>query len=183
MDGLDFAILVNKIGNIIINASTSWDWRHIQGDVMQKIIVCRIYILIGQELYQGAIWQIGTSWINTGVGVMITVAAPLQLVPRVTRNIKLRLRVCRVLTSEEFKDSLSELLPLAANYPKIHKLRWLYFTGVEAVVLCRLGLLIDFTAGDVPPKGIWHRRQEIDGGKNSKTIEAQGDIRHPVFSL
>lgn len=54
---------------------------------------------------------------------MITVAAPLQLVPRVTRNIKLRLRVCRVLTSEEFKDSLSELLPLAANYPKIHKLR------------------------------------------------------------
>lgn len=49
---------------------------------------------------------------------MITVAAPLQLVPRVTRNIKLRLRVCRVLTSEEFKDLLSELLPLAANCPK-----------------------------------------------------------------
>lgn len=36
------------------------------------------------------------------------------------------------------------------------KLLSLYFTGVEAVVLCRLGPLIDFTAGDVLPKGIWH---------------------------
>lgn len=32
----------------------------------------------------------------------------------------------------------------------------LYFTVVEAVVLCRPGPLIVFTAGDVPPKGIWH---------------------------
>lgn len=45
------------------------------------------------------------------------------------------------------------------------KLLSLYFTGVEAVVLCRLGPLIDFTAGDVLPKGIWHWRQEMDGGE------------------